>query len=562
MLNTDGVNALLRDEKRKIEEQDAKRRAEKSGCPYLNLVSVKVPTELKALALIREVDAKKARVAPVQLVGKKLIFAVFDPEDSKAVAISDKLISDGYDVKTVVSSLGGLKHLWELYKYINSDEVKNISGSVHIDSKQVYESSDKIDNVEEFGVVLSGLVGDSTTSLLESVLGGGVALRSSDIHIEPGEDFARIRVRIDGILHLVKASISQKAHHSLVMRLKLLSGLKMNISEEAQDGRFTVSFKDYDIEIRMSVIPSEYGETVVLRILDPNAVKTNLEDLGFRSDDLAIVRDVISRPNGLVLITGPTGSGKTTTLYAFLRVVSHSENKAVTIEDPIEYHLDGISQTQVDSDSGYNFANGLRSILRQDPDVILVGEIRDNETADVALNASLTGHMVFSTLHTNDSVGAVPRLYDFKVQAQVLGSALSLVIAQRLVRVLCNKCREEVKVSDKVRSAVELFLNSLPKRADVSVYKNFVVYKSVGCDECRGVGYLGRIGVFEMFLVDETIEKLIYKKPTEIDLRTEAREQGTLTMQEDGVLKVLRGITSFDEVKRLTGAIGWLEGLL
>ena len=294
-----------------------------------------------------------------------------------------------------------------------------------------------------------------------------------------------------------------------------------------------------------------------MRILDPNALKVNLEDLGWRADDLAIVQGEIKKPNGLILNTGPTGSGKTTTLYAFLKHVWRSEIKIITVEDPIEYHLEGTSQTQVDPEANYTFASGLRAILRQDPNIILVGEIRDKETAEIALNASLTGHIVFSTLHTNDAVGAVPRLLDLGIPPQILGPALSLVIAQRLVRVLCEKCRVPSPLGKEDTARIEKLLKGLPTRVDRSPYAKPTVFTAKGCPECKNLGYRGRTSIFELFTVTKDIEEAIYKNPTEIDLARLAREGGMTTMQEDGTLKVLRGVTSFEEVERVTGPLRW-----
>jgi type IV pilus assembly protein PilB len=364
-------------------------------------------------------------------------------------------------------------------------------------------------------------------------------------------------LRIDGLLHSVFSGFKPAVYKSIITRVKLLSNLKLNVQDQPQDGRFTISLTDRAIEIRTSIIPSEYGETAVLRILDPSSLKVNLEDLGWRSDDMAIVEREIKKPNGLILNTGPTGSGKTTTLYAFLRKVSRPELKIITVEDPIEYHLEGISQTQVDTDSGYTFASGLRSILRQDPNVILVGEIRDKETAEIALNASLTGHIVFSTLHTNDAVGAIPRLLDLGILTNILGPSLDLIIAQRLVRRLCPKCKTRKAASADLEAKIRKLITSLPGRVKKSDYAKPDLYEAKGCDACGHLGYKGRVSIFELLLVDETIEAAIYGNPTEIQLKGLAKKQGMVTMQEDGILKVLTGVTSFEEVERLTGQITW-----
>lgn len=537
---------------REAEERDAERRAVRSNLPYLNLISVKVPTELRAMKLVPEEEARKALVAPLQIVKRTLVLAVFDPENLETQAVVKK-VGEDYEIRMMVTSMTSLNHVWGYYKYV-MDDSKEISGKVGIDDDRLRAIKDKVTNLRDLKVLLSGFKSVYISQILEVILGGAIALNSSDVHMEPSDAKGVLRVRVDGMLHQVYDKFKPIEYKSLMTRIKLLSNLKINVTDAPQDGRFTIDLKDYDIEIRTSVIPSEFGETVVLRILDPKAIKSNLEDLGLRSDDLEIIKEEIKKPNGLILNTGPTGSGKTTTLYAFLRYVYSPEIKIITIEDPIEYHLEGISQTQVDEAARYTFASGLRSILRQDPDVILVGEIRDDDTADIALNASLTGHLVFSTLHTNDAVGAVPRLLDLKVKPHILGPAVTLIIAQRLVRVLCNDCKAPKKLDAKQEEVFKKILSFLPERARPK-RNEWQVFEPKGCDRCRGFGYKGRIGIFELIRITEEVEKLIYGNPTEIALKELARKQGMIMMQEDGLLKIVGGVTSVAEVERVTGPI-------
>lgn len=555
MVKTD-IEEILQKQRREAEEKDAKRRAEKLGLRYIDLISVKTPTSIKAMELVPEEKAKKANLVPVQLVGKKLVLAVLNPKNKEAQIIIKEL-EENYEVILVIASLSGLKHAWSYYQYIKPEKEK-ITGKITIDTERIKTIQEKVKTLSDFTKETENFKGAHTSMILEIILASAMTLSASDVHLEPKKEKNSIRIRIDGILHTVSEKIPPNTYRSVITRIKLLSGLKLNIKDEPQDGRFTISLADRDIEIRTSVIPSEYGETVVMRILDPNSLKISLEELGWREDDLEIVNQEMSKPNGLILNTGPTGSGKTTTLYAFLRRLAKPEIKVITVEDPIEYHLPGVSQTQVDPDAGYTFASGLRSILRQDPDVILVGEIRDKETAEIALNASLTGHMVFSTLHTNDAVGAIPRLLDLGAKPNILGPALSLVIAQRLVRLLCNHCKKEKSVDDSLKKALLEFINNLPDRVNKKKYKNFTIYEKGFCKACGGLGYKGRTSIFELFVVNEEIEKAIYRNPTEIELKTLAREQGMVTMQEDGILKVMEGKTSFEEVVRLTGPISWL----
>lgn len=544
----------LEKQRRDAEERDAERRARQLGLPYLNLISTKIPTELKAMELVKEKDATENLVVPIQIAQKKVTVASFDPRMPGASAIIAELRKN-HEVTVAVSSMTSIRHALSFYRYIT--EIKEISGSVEINEDNIKRIEEKIKNITGLSGEIDSFKSPYTSQILEIVLAGALALKASDIHLEPGEQRGVLRLRIDGMLHTAYENFSSPTYHSIITRVKLLSNLKLNVHEEPQDGRFTIRLAGRDIEVRTSIIPSEYGETAVLRLLDPLALKVNLEDLGWREDDLAIVRRQIAEPNGLILNTGPTGSGKTTTLYAFLKHITKPEIKIITIEDPIEYHLAGISQTQVDDDAGYTFASGLRSILRQDPDVVLVGEIRDKETAEIALNASLTGHLVFSTLHTNDAVGAIPRLVDLGAKVQVLGPSLSLVIAQRLVRVLCPVCKEKRPLSPEEKADVERFLETLPARVKKEEYGMDSLYTAKGCSACGGIGYRGRTSIFELFVISKEIEELIYKDPTEIALKEAAQKEGMVTLQEDGLLKALKGITSLEEVERLTGKIEW-----
>lgn len=551
------VDDNLKKQRRDAEEKDAERRAARAGLPYLDLIASKIPVNLKALRLLPEAEAKATNVVPFEFSKKKLIIAAFDPLRPEAAAVIDKLkATPGTETEVFVCSMTSLSYALDYYQYVT--EVKDISGSVELNPSHLEDLIEKIKTIGDLSAEIENHVDEYTSQMLEIILAGGLTLKASDIHLEAGEKKSVFRLRLDGILHNAYDKFEPHTYHSIITRIKLLSGLKLNVHREAQDGRFTIKAAGKNIEVRTSVIPSEYGETIVLRLLDPSSLKANLEDLGWRPDLLEIAKYQIGQPNGLILNTGPTGSGKTTTLYAFLAHVRNSEIKIITVEDPIEYHLDGISQTQVDEEADYTFANGLRSILRQDPDVVLVGEIRDKDTAETALNAALTGHLVFSTLHTNDSIGAIPRLLNLGAQAQILGPGLRLIIAQRLVRVLCPKCKKKVEISDMQKAKIAEFLEQLPKGVDKNTYQSYEVCEPVGCEACQGIGFKGRSSIFELFTVTEDIQKLIYENPEEYRLRDAARKQGLVFLQEDGVLKVLKGVTSFKEVEDVTGSIEWL----
>jgi type II secretory ATPase GspE/PulE/Tfp pilus assembly ATPase PilB-like protein len=320
------------------------------------------------------------------------------------------------------------------------------------------------------------------------------------------------------------------------------------VRDRAQDGRFSIELKGREIEIRTSVIPGSYGESVVMRVLDPEAIAVSFEGLGMEPDLRDLVLREIKKPNGMLLTTGPTGSGKTTTLYACLREIHTPDVKIITIEDPIEYHLDGIVQTQVDK--AYTFIGGLRSALRQDPDVIMIGEIRDADVARTAIDSALTGHFVFSTLHTNNAAGAFSRLADFGIDLKVVGSAISVTLAQRLVRKLCDRCKKKVPLEGAAKETIDRIVRGIRNKKMIPQNQS-VIYEAVGCDACNGTGYKGRIGVFEGIVIDKEIDQFVRNNPSENDIYELQKKRSLLTMAEDGVVKILNGITSIDEVTRV-----------
>ena len=440
------------------------------------------------------------------------------------------------------------------------ETTQKITGEVKI-SPATLNITQKIKNVLAFKEKVGEFSERSVTELSEIIFGGGIKLRASDLHLEPEKGQAKIRVRIDGLLQDV-IMINWKAYESLLSRIKLISGIKLNITDRPQDGRFSISIEPATkttggetVEVRTSTLPAEHGETIVLRILNPKAL-VELEALGLRKDLLEIFGNEIKKPNGMIIVTGPTGSGKTTTLYAFLKKVHKPEIKTITIEDPIEYHLEGISQTQANPKKGYDFASGLKSIMRQDPDVILVGEIRDLETAEIALQAALTGHLVFTTLHTNDAAGTVARLASLGAKPSNIGPAMNIAIAQRLVREICKKCGSLEKAPTSVLEKIKRGLKGIPPEIKIPKFApGLKVPQPKGCKNCNFTGYQGRTGVFEAFLVDEEMENFILQNPSTAALRKEATKKGMVTMQQDGLIKVLNGITTIEEVERITGPI-------
>ena len=429
---------------------------------------------------------------------------------------------------------------------------KKIVGEIEISPASLKEVGKEIKDVSDFKEKVEGSLTKSVTEILEIILGGAISLDASDVHIEPEEEKTKLRARIDGVLQDI-LFLEKKIYETLLSRIKLLSGIKLNITDRPQDGRFSILMKGLPIEIRASTLPAEYGESIVLRILNPKSL-IDMEALGLREGLLNLFKKEIKKPNGMIMVTGPTGCGKTTTLYAFLKKIQKPEIKIITIEDPIEYHLKGISQTQVAPRKGYGFASGLKSIMRQDPDVILVGEIRDLETAEIALQAALTGHLVFTTLHTNDAAGTVARLTTLGATPSNIGPAINMAIAQRLVRKVCQKCLRFEKAPTLILKKLKKELKGIPKEVKLPrLEAGLKIPKVKGCKSCNYTGYRGRIGIFEAFLVDDEMEKFILKNPSIAALREKAIKKGMITMKQDSLIKVLKGVTTIEEVERVTG---------
>ncbi|MEK7612619.1 MAG: type II/IV secretion system protein [Patescibacteria group bacterium] len=541
---------------RKREEEDlAQVLSQKYGVEYVDLTLVAVNTE--ALRLLGEKEAREAEAAAFGRVGKRVSVAVRAPENPKVKTLVQKLQEQGYEVTVYMASQESLKRAFAHYADLSyATETK--AGVFEISNDEIEELLRKVKGLADISALISEAIqlkrAYRITRILEIILAGGLATGASDVHFEPEEKAVRLRYRLDGVLTDV-LTFDSDTYRLMLSRLKLLSGLKLNIEGEAQDGRFSIKIKGTEIELRTSILPGNYAETLVLRILNPQSIGVPLEELGLEEKLRLRIEKEITRPNGMILTTGPTGSGKTTTLYAFMRKVNSPGSKIITIEDPIEYHLPGIVQTQVDKKT-YTFALGLRSALRQDPDIIMVGEIRDGEVATTAINAALTGHLVFSTLHTNDAAGSFPRLIDLGVDEKVLSSAVNCAMAQRLVRKLCEKCHVQRAATPEEKVILEKHLATIVDKTLVppnSPAGERLIFDAgpEGCAGCSGRGYKGRIGIFEAVFMDSHIEEILRSKPSEREIMTAARPQGIPSMQEDGVIKVLRGVTSLDELKRV-----------
>lgn len=527
-------------------EEAAQERATSLGLPFTDLKTT--PVDIDALALLDRDSAMAGSMAVIYRSGTKIIVAVLDPKDPKTEQALALLEKRGFSSKLILTTHEALEKLWERYETIKTAETFEV-GAIEISDQELEEFQAKISSIDELKNQVTKI---SATKLLEIVIAGALKTQASDIHFEPQPEATRLRYRLDGLLHDI-SDIETTSYTKVLNRIKVISKLKLNIHKTPQDGRFTIRQQSVEIEVRVSILPSEFGETIVLRLLDPRTIHAKLEDLGMRNDILELVKLQLKKSTGAILTTGPTGAGKTTTLYAFVNYLNTPDAKVITIEDPIEYHIQGISQTQVDAAKDYTFANGLRAIVRQDPDIILVGEIRDRETADIALNASLTGHLVFSTIHTNDAAGTIPRLIDLGIRAQVIAPAINMAMGQRLLRRLCEHCKVKEAPTEAQRARIVELLTPIKEKFSLPDLATMEVYFPNKCEECNQSGYKGRVGVYEIFTITREMEKLILTSPSISDVRDLAVKEGMITMLQDGYLKLAEGTTSIEEIERVLG---------
>lgn len=523
--------------------------------PYVDLSRTVIDNS--AIRLIPEAVSRDAKIVVFQTNMKNASVAVQTPNNEKIKNITEELSRQGFTVSLFLASEFAIQRAFDVYKEVSLAKAET-AGVISVSDETMQRYVSLIHTIADIKKIVLEAVASSSahalSTVVEIILGGAVATGVSDVHIEPEKEIVRVRYRLDGILQDV-VDISHPDYKKVLSRIKLLAGVKLNLVHEAQDGRFTIKIQGTDVEVRTSILPAAYAESVVMRILNPKSISVPLEELGMDEYFYKIMIDQISKPNGLILTTGPTGSGKTTTLYACLKKLRSPQIKIITIEDPIEYHLDGISQTQVNHDKGYDFSHGLRAAVRQDPDVIMVGEIRDEETASVAIDSALTGHLVFSTLHTNNAAGAMPRLIDIGVNPKIISSALNIAIGQRLVRRLCKFCKEAYVPEGKEK---EVLLRELPeiKKYRPNAEYPTQLYRPVGCEKCTFTGYKGRVSVYEGILMDRTIEEILRENPSEREIKEAAKPQGILDMRQDGIMKCISGITSLAEIDRAVGLEG------
>jgi len=539
--------ALLRKQE---EEHLAEMMAGRLGLPYLDLTVV--PIDIDALRYVSELEAREASLAVFNVVDKKLDVAVLSTENTQSQAIVKKLQEKGNHVTLFLVSHTSLEKVWSRYKDLSfSFETKG--GALDISNDQITDFLTSVHTIADVSTLINEVLSMKKayriSRILEIILAGAIAVKASDVHLEPEESYVRLRYRLDGVLTNI-LDFDLDTFKLLLSRIKLISNLKLNVGS-AQDGRFSIKLSNEEIEIRTSLIPGAYSDSVVLRVLNPQSISVPLSELGINPHLLKILIHEIEKPNGMILNTGPTGSGKTTTLYAFLKKVHVAGVKIITIENPIEYHVPGIVQTQTDEKKNYTFIEGLRSALRQDPDVIMVGEIRDKETAETSINAALTGHLVFSTLHTNNAAGTFPRLVDLGVNPKTLSSAINITMAQRLVRRLCPDCKHEVPIPPASKKIIDDVLESVVDKEQIKDIQRDVVYTAEGCEHCNNSGFKGRIGVHEAILMTSEIEKVIHDDLSEREIRKASASQGILDLKQDGVVKVLQGITTLEELTRV-----------
>jgi len=542
-------NQRVADLRQQEEEDLAQLLSEKYNIPYIDLSGITINTD--ALKIVNPEVAEKSKLAIFDMVGKKLKIALLSPKKEETLAILQELDQRGYVYSTYIVSNRSLIKAWSRYADI-SFATESKGGALEINSDQINEFISKTRNIDDTKKLIDEVMGMKrafrVSRIVEIVVAGAIATKSSDIHVEPEEESARLRFRIDGVLVDI-ATFDIETFNLLLSRLKILSGMKLNIKDQAQDGRFSIKIQETEIEIRSSILPGAYSESVVMRLLNPDQIAVDLRELGIEPELQELFDAQLTRPDGLILNTGPTGSGKTTTLYAFIKQTLTPGIKIITIEDPIEYHLKGIVQTQVNHEKEYDFANGLRSALRQDPDIIMVGEIRDIETAETAIHASLTGHLVFSTLHTNTAAGAFTRLIDLGVNPKVLTSAIRIAIAQRLVRKLCPDCKKVIQL-DPIKLQLAKAIYDGIEKPKVEWSETFYGTGD-GCATCNFLKYKGRVALFEAVISDKVIEDVLQTNPSEREIKAAARSQGILDMSQDGIIKALKGITDIAELERV-----------
>ena len=502
---------------------------------------------LKVLELIPEESAKYYQMIPLGKEGNVLDVGMIYPEDLKTQeALKFLARQEEFEYKVFLITFTTFNNILKQYRNLRG-EVKRALAELETEIKKESVKPSISSRLER--LTAEAPISKVVAVILRQAVEGG----ASDIHIEPTKQKLRVRFRLDGVLHS-SIFLPKKVHPSVVARIKILSNLRIDETRIPQDGRFSTKIDNKDIDFRVSTFPTTLGEKVVIRVLDPSKGLKTFNELGLSGQSFNIVKEAIKSPYGMILSAGPTGSGKTTTLYAILRDLNKEGVNIMTLEDPVEYFIEGVNQSQIKPEIGYTFANGLRHMLRQDPDIIMVGEIRDEETANLATHAALTGHLVLSTVHTSNVLGVIPRLIDLGVQPFLLSPTLNCAMSQRLVRKLCPFCKKKIKPNEEVEKLIRKEIDSFPQniRKNYKIPDPLMVWQADGCKKCGYTGYYGRVAIFEVLSMTKELGEIVLKKPSEMQIEQEARRQGLITMRQDGILKVLNGTTSIEEVLRVT----------
>lgn len=537
----------MREIELKERERLTETRAADLGLGYINLRGF--PIEPETLLLVPPETSNDLRVIAFFATKKEIRLGAVEPEDPRVAAFAETLAEEnGANVQLYLLSPYSFE--WAAKLYANIATPKQQIAGVEISAAALEQFQKELKTLQDLHEKIKQL---PITDVITIIIAGALKSDASDIHLEVEESDVKLRYRIDGVLQTI-AILSKSSWPKIVSRLKLLAGLKINIDRQPQDGRVTIYTSNESIDVRVSMLPSSYGESVVMRLLMSATTGLKFEELGLRGATYRVLEQQSHRPNGMIITTGPTSSGKTTTLYAILNKLNTPERKIITLEDPVEYRLPGINQSQIDMSRGYTYAKGLKAILRQNPDIVMVGEIRDEETADIAIHASLTGHLVLSTLHTNNAAGAVPRFLAMGIKPFLLSPALNAVIAQRLVRRICAYCKEEVQLTQQMLERVKKILENIsPASGEKVDTKRLHFYRGKGCERCHGIGLKGRVAIFELFTMNPEIEGIILSgKVSERIMEEIAIRNGMILMVQDGLLKAMEGITTVDEVFRVT----------
>ncbi len=545
MAQAQGAGAPLGSINRDLEEKDTQEKAQKMGMSYIDIQQL--PLNPDHLKLLTSEEAHRALVIPFFRVGKKIRLALVHPTNTETQILIRKLKEEGYAINVNLASESGLRAALEAYKAL--EPLHPIVEENHIDEEKLESYQKEIENLTALKEKIQTVTAEEA---LNTIHVGALKTGASDIHYQPEEDQVLLRFRIDGILQEV-LRLDRGTYNYIANQLKYKAGMKLNVDRIPQDGRYFFRINDRKIDVRVASIPTEFGESFVCRLLDSKQKVHTLLELGFDGRNLQLLEKALRLPNGMILVTGPTGSGKTTTLYALLNRFNQPENKIITLEDPIEYHLEGITQSQINEKRSYTFASGLRAILRQDPDIVMIGEIRDADTSETAAQAALTGHVLLSTLHTNSAVETIPRLLNMGLQPFMIAPSLGVVVAQRLVRKLCPYCVQQKPISEEERLSLSRSLESIHSlNPDLAVSLPVTLLHAPGCEQCSHTGYKGQLAIAEIFEnTDELKNKILAGAPSS-ELSKIVRAQGMLTMSEDGALKVLQGLTTLEEIHRVT----------